>query len=59
MEEKEKVKWRRELLAEIENEQLAEKMLLAKEVWRATIISQIKEDAVWKVNIWKQTYQEM
>ena len=59
MEEKEKVKWRRELLAGIESEQLAEKMLLAKEVWRATIISQIKEDALWKVSVAKPTSQEM
>ena len=59
MEEKEKVKWPRELLAEIESEQLAEKMFLAKEVWRATIISQIKEDAVFKVSVLEPTSKEM
>ena len=34
----------------MEREELTEKVVLAKEEWRAELVSQIEGDSVWKVN---------
>ena len=34
----------------MEREELTEKVLLAKEDWRAELVSQMEGDSVWKVN---------
>ena len=34
----------------MEREKLTEKVVLAKEEWRAGLVSQIEGDSVWKVN---------
>ena len=49
MQEKQGVKWKKDLLGAIESEELAGKVLEAKEKWRATLISQLPEDALTKV----------
>jgi len=48
--EKEKAKWKKDLLAVIEDDEKAKKVIIAKEKWRCELVSKVTEDQGWKID---------